>query len=333
MSSTTRSRARPGSGNHGGMPGRILSFAQAMPRGRSARAAIPVLLALLALARGAAAPAADVVSRPLPDARSFLEAVRDSLHSDQTLLAEYTFTEKHVESKLDSKGGVKSTKTEVYEVYPSSKPGHIYRRLVMVDGKPVDPKDLADEDRKHDAKMEKRRLELENETPEQKQRRLEKDAEDLRQEREVIEELFRMDSIEVAGRETLEGRSAVLVTFQPKPGFLPQTKGGKVLQKLAGRAWIDEEEKQLVRIDAQLLDALPVGPGGVFRLQKGARALFERRRVNDEVWLPAQARFSGAAKILLFVLGRLDATSEYGDYRKFTVSTSTDIGSIEHTTN
>lgn len=304
-----------------------------MSRSSPARPAVPVLLALAALCCSGAAAAADTSSRPLPDARSFLEAVRDSLHSDETLLSEYTFTENHVETKLDSKGVPKSSKTEVYEVYPSSKLGRLYRRLVRVNGKPVDPKELAEEDRKHDEKMERRRIELETETPEQRQRRLEKEQESLRREREVIEELFRMDDIRIAGRETLDGRSAVLVTFQPRPGYRPQTKGGKVLQKLAGRAWIDEEEKQLVRIDAELLDALPVGPGGVFRLQKGARAYFQRRRVNDEIWLPAEARFLGAAKIFFFVLGRLDARSEYSDYHKFTVSTSAEIGGVEKTTN
>jgi hypothetical protein len=313
------------------MANRVSRFSKAMFRGRDARSAARGLLAFAALTGGFGARTAAETSRPLPDARSFLEAVRDSLHSDQTLLAEYTFMEKHVETKLDSKGGVRSTKTEVYEVYPSSKPGRIYRRLVILDGKPVDPKDLAEEDRRHDAKMEKRRLELENETPEQNRRRLEKEGEDQRKEREVIEELFRMDDIQVAGRETLDGRGTILVTFRPRPGYRPRTKGGKVLQKLAGRAWIDEEEHQLVRIDAELLEALGVGPGGVFRLQKGARAFFQRRRVNDEIWLPAEARFVGAAKVLLFVLGRLDARSEYSDYRKFSVSTSTEIGGVETT--
>jgi hypothetical protein len=288
---------------------------------------------LLLLVCGGWAGANDFASKPLPDARPFLEAVRDSLKSDQTLLAEYTFLEKHIENKLDGKGTVKASKTEVYEVYPSSKPGRIYRRLVMVDGKPVDPKDLAEADRKQEEKSERRRLARENETPEQRQRRLEKEQENLRKEREIVEELFRMDEIEVAGREILNGRSTILVTFRPRPGFRPQTKGGKVLQKLAGRAWIDEEDRELVRIDAELLDALGVGPGGVFRLQKGARAFFERRRVNDEIWLPAEARFTGAAKVLLFVLGRLDARSSYSDYKKFSVSTSAEISDVEKTVN
>jgi len=306
-------------------------FLRLMSRRHRPPLAAPAFLALLAWAGSPGRLAAEVRERPLPEARSFLEAVRDSLHSDATLLSEYTFLERHVETKLDSKGEVKSTKLEVFEVYPSSKPGRIYRRLVMLNGKPVDPKELAEADRKQDEKAEKRRLELENEKAEQRERRLEKEDEDLQREREIVEELFRMDDIAVAGREMQDGRSTILVTFRPRPGYRPQTKGGKILQKLAGQAWIDEEEHQLVRIDAELLGPLGVGPGGVFRLQKGAHAFFQRRRVNDEIWLPAEARFVGAAKVLLFVLGRLDARSVYSDYRKFSVTTATDVGGVEKT--
>ena len=299
------------------------------------RARTPLRL-LPALAFAAAAPVlfaadADSSPRPLPEARPFLESVRERLHTDETLLSAYTFTERHVQTKLDSKGKVKSTRTEVYEVYPSSKPGRIYRRRVMVDGKPVPEKELAEEDRKQEEKMERKRAARENETPEQTRLREEREAETLRAERDVVDELFKMDDIAVAGRETIDGRPTILVTFRPHSGYKPQTKGGKVLQKVAGKAWIDEDEKQLVRIDAELLDPLPVGPAGIFRLQKGAHAYFVRRRVNDEVWLPVEARFVGAAKILLFVLGRLDAHSYYSDYRKFSVSTSEQVESVDKT--
>ncbi len=314
-----------------GMERTLARFLTAMSRERRIRpASVSFLLLALASVATASGGSDSVSSAPLPAARPFLEAVRDALRSDQSLMAEYTFNEKHVQSKLDRKGGVKSRKTEIYEVYPSEQPGRIYRRLVEVDGKPVDPKDLAEADRKHDERSERRRLARENETPEEARRREMKEQENLRKEREVVEELFQMDDIQVAGREMLEGRSAILVTFRPRPGFRPKTKGGKVLQRIAGRAWIDEQEKQLVRIDAELLDALPVGPGGIFRLQKGAHAFFERRRVNDEIWLPAEAQFVGAAKVLLFAVGRLDAHSYYSDYRKFQVSTSSEIGSVEN---
>ncbi|HSS45052.1 MAG TPA: hypothetical protein VLO07_06890 [Thermoanaerobaculia bacterium] len=292
---------------------------------RACRTAARVILAAVAFTFRASAPAAQDAEKSLPDATVFLDGVRETLRSDRLLLADYTFTEKHSEMRLDSKGGVKKAKSEIYEVYPTSKPGKMYRRLIARDGRSLDQKELAAQDQQQEAKAERRRLELERETPVERERRLAKDQEELRQEKEVIDELFRMDEITVVGREAVDGRGAVLVTFRPRPGYRPRTEGGKVLQKLAGRAWIDEDERQLARIDAELLDGLPVGPGGIFRLQKGARAFFERRKVNEEIWLPADARFTGAAKFLFFVLGRFEARSEYSDYRKFTVSTSTSI--------
>ena len=80
-----------------------------------------------------------------------------------------------------------------------------------------------------------------------------------------------------------------------------------------------------MRVEVKLLDSLGVGPAGVVRLQKGATSYFHRRKINGEIWLPSDARFTGAAKVLLFFGGRVDALFEYGDYKKFSVSTETVI--------
>jgi hypothetical protein len=54
-----------------------------------------------------------------------------------------------------------------------------------------------------------------------------------------------------------------------------------------------------------------------------------RRKVNDEIWLPAEARFTGAAKVLLLFGGRVDAIFEYGNYKKFSVSTDETVDTNE----
>mgnify|MGYP001183541368 CR=1 FL=1 len=66
--------------------------------------------------------------RPLPETAAFIEEVRQNLRSDRQLLEQYTFTEKRVEQRLDGKGAVKKTKTDVYEVYPSLESGRMYRQ-------------------------------------------------------------------------------------------------------------------------------------------------------------------------------------------------------------
>ncbi len=247
--------------------------------------------------------------RPLPDTATFIEEVRQNLRSDRALLEQYTFTETKVEQRLDAKGRVKKSKTETFEVYPSLEPGKMYRRLVARDGVPVGEKELADQDRKQEEKVAKA------------ERRRDGDDEDRREEERVVAELPQIYDVQLAGRETMDGRSVILVNFAPRPGYTAVTNGGRILQKIAGRAWVDEEDHELVRVEASLVDNLGVGPAGVVRLQKGTTSYFHRRKINGEIWLPADARFTGSAKILLFFGGSMDASFQYSDYKKFSTST------------
>jgi hypothetical protein len=293
-----------------------------------------LLLLLLAQAGFAAAqstPEADA-ARPLPEMREFIDHVRENLRSDDTLIADYTFTEKNTEMRLDSKGGVKKTKTATYEVYPSEGPGKMYRRLIARDGKLLDEKELAAQDKEQEARAERRRLRLQNETQADRNKRLAKNEAEKKKEREIVDELFRMDELVLEGRESIDGRNTILISFKPRPGYKPVSEDARAIQKLAGRAWMDEETYQLVKLEATLLDSLGVGPGRLVRLQKGAQAFLERRRVNNEIWLPARARFTGAAKAFFFIVGRVDVQSQYGDYKKFSVSTSESV-SAQKTSN
>ncbi len=282
----------------------------------------PGVLGFLFLA--SAAVAGDS-SRPLPELRPFLAEVRKTLRSDETLLGQYTFLENRTEHRLDSKGNVEKTISEVYEVYPSWEPKHTYRKLVARDGTLLSAKEIEEQDRKHEAKLEKEARKLAAEGTSAEERRVAKEAEALRKEEEAVEELFCVYEIAVVDRETLDGRDSILLTFHPRMNVKPTTAGGKILKKFSGRAWIDENDHQLVRIEAELIDNLSFGFGVLARLHKGARAEFQRRKVNDEIWLPAEAHFTGSARVLLFKGLRIDTWSEYSDYKKFTVDSSATV--------
>ncbi|HYX22118.1 MAG TPA: hypothetical protein VFA98_14850 [Thermoanaerobaculia bacterium] len=285
------------------------------------RAALPVLIACA----GSTLLADDRDARPLPEPRAFLDEVRRNIRSDDALLEQYTFTEKRIEKRLDGNGGVKKIKTETFEVYPSAEPGKMYRRLVARDDVPIPAKELAAQDRKQEERTELSEKRRAAEDDAARARRAAQEAQERREEQQVVDEVFRMDDIHVEGRESLNGRSTVVLSFGPRPGYKPVTGAAKVIQKLAGRAWVDEQDRQLVRIEARLLENLGVGPARLARLQKGAQTYFVRRKVNDEIWLPAEARFTGAAKVLLLFGARVDAIFQYGNYRKFSVSTDATV--------
>jgi hypothetical protein len=63
------------------------------------------------------------------------------------------------------------------------------------------------------------------------------------------------------------------------------------------------------------------GFGLLAKLKKGSRAQILRRKINDEIWLPAEAHFVGNARLLLVKGLHIDALSEYSDYKKFSVAT------------
>jgi hypothetical protein len=278
------------------------------------------LAGVLTLA-GAARAADQPSAAPLPDARTFISQVRERLHTDEFLLDQYTFTEKHTETNLDEKGGIRKITTATYEVYPSPEPGRTYRKLVEQDGKPLTASKLDKENRRQQEK-EWREAQI---VPEEEKKRARALAERQRTETEVIEDLFRVYDLQIVRREQLDGRSAILLTFHPRAGVEPATKAGKILKKFAGRAWIDEDDRQLVRVEGELVDDLSFGFGILAKLRKGATASMLRRKVNNEIWLPAEARFVGHARVLLVKGLHIDSLSQYSDYRKFTVATETAI--------
>lgn len=273
---------------------------------------------------GAAAPSPSV---PLPDLHAFLGEVRDRIHTDDFLLDQYTFNEKQTERQLDSDGNVRKVTTSLYEVYPSPQPGRTYRKLVERDGKRLTPEELAKEDEKQEAKDARKTAKLYGADA---SKRASAESERKLKETTTIDEIFRIFDFQIAGREEIDGRSAIVVSFEPRPGAETSTRGARIMKKFAGRAWVDEEDRQLVRVEAQLTDDLSFGFGLLAKLRKGARALIQRRKVNGEIWLPAEARFIGHARVFLVRGLHIDTMSEYSDYRKFTVATDVSV-KPEHT--
>ena len=261
--------------------------------------------------------------KPLPDLDTLLKQLRKTLHSDRVLLSQYTYVEKSTEHSLDKKGQVTKSEVEVREVYPSIYEDLSYERLISKNGKPVDPKELEKKDREQQKKVLDRMSKQEHGTSADKEKQLAKNDERRRKEDEAIDEAFALYSISMKGREVVDGHDAIVLDFRAKPDFKTKTDGGKILKKLKGRAWIDERDHELIRIEIDLLDTISFGFGMLARLNPGAHAMFQRRLVNNEIWLPAQVHFSGSARVLLVKGVRVDTTSEYSDYKKFSVDTAT----------
>jgi len=263
--------------------------------------------------------------RPLPELDSFLARVKDGLKSDRLLLCQYTYTMKTTTRNLDGKGRVTKAETREYEVYPSLEEDETYERLVAENGRPVDPKKIEAQDREFRKKTEAptRRLAAENSSDREK--RLAKEAEESRKERATIEDLLQLYAFALTSRESVEGHSGVWIEFVPRPEYRPKTRDGEMLKKIRGRALVSESDYQVMRVDAELIDDLSFGLGLLARVHRGTRLTFIRRKVNDEVWLPAESHFAASVRRWLFKRLRIESTSVFSGYMKYSVSSTQEI--------
>ncbi|HYS26286.1 MAG TPA: hypothetical protein VEP46_11800 [Vicinamibacterales bacterium] len=275
--------------------------------------------ALVLLVAFLAAPAAQ--ERPLPEYDAFAAQVKKHLATDEERQSGYMFVERRTEERLDGSGRSTRESVKVFEVYPGLPGEDRYRRLIEEDGKPVPPVKLAEKDRDRQKEVEAYARRMSAPTGRQKEtQHLQKER---RRYESAVDDVFRVYDIQMVRRELVDGHETILATLMPKRGVQPQTDDGKIMRHFKARAWISESDYELVRVEIEALDDLSFGMGLLARVHKGTTASYQRRKVNDEVWLPAQVTWTASARVLLLRRLRLRGIADFSGYRKFTVDTST----------
>jgi hypothetical protein len=247
--------------------------------------------------------------------------VKKHLATDEERQSGYMFVERRTEERLDGSGRSTRESVKVFEVYPGLPGEDRYRRLIEQDGKPVPQGKLAEKDRDRQKEVEAYSRRMSAPTDRQKEtQHLQKER---RRYESAVDDVFRVYDIQMVRREPVDGHDTILATLTPKRGVKPATDDGKIMQHFKARAWISESDYELVRVEIEALDDLSFGMGLLARVHKGTTASYQRRKVNDEVWLPAQVTWTASARVLLLRRLRLRGIADFSGYRKFTVDTST----------
>jgi hypothetical protein len=262
----------------------------------------------------ACAAAARAQEPPLPDAQAFLASALTLIRSNDLVRIRYTFTETETRYSYGVSGGLTKRQVRVYEVDPSPDAELTYRRLVSVNGVP--PSDLAKNDAEHQRNVQEWTARRQQEGEDARAARLRRAAEEEARERAVVEELTSIYDVRMTERDTVDGRPAILFTFDPRPGYRPRTREGRIINHFRGRAWFDEQDRELVRLQVEALESVSVKFGFIFRLLKGSRGRMERRKIDGEAWLPTYSRFTGSGRVLFVARIDLDQESVFSSYRK-----------------
>jgi hypothetical protein len=144
-----------------------------------------VLLCLVAIS-------GDAQERPLPDARLFLQEVRQHLDTDDERQSGYMYVQTRREQKLDKAGRPTSESVKVSESYPALPGEERWARLLSEDGRPVPPNDLEKGDRDRQKHVEEYARQLAKD-PAQMRAKQDRERERNRHERaESIDDVFRV---------------------------------------------------------------------------------------------------------------------------------------------
>jgi hypothetical protein len=240
-----------------------------------------------------------------------MKKVRNAARLDYEIQKEFRYVERRRDIRMSALGKVTVGPVRTFEVYPSETPGHPYRRLIAIDGKPLDPEELSRRDAEHQKALAERRTESARE----RAKRLEHQAEERRERNAVLDDALAVFEIVFVGKRIVEGQSLLIANATPKPHARVTTREGKWMKQFAGEVWISESDHQIARLDMRAIDDVSIGWGIVGRIHKGSRFVFARRKIED-TWLPSEVTFDATGRSLLFRKFEVRTTTTFSDYRR-----------------
>ena len=257
-----------------------------------------------------------ISNQKLPDIPKLLEELQANQDEIERILEDYSYKQQTVKRELTNKGelNVKEKETVQLTFYK----GFRVSRLIAKNGKPLSPKDQANEDKN----AQKRVREIDKILAKEASRDVSQNrtgSPDGRGRGISIAEVLRASKLTNPRRERLKSRDVVVFDFEPNPNF--DFKNAKSFLKFFGKTvgviWIDEKDKQVVRLEAILADSYKVGGGLLAKLRKGASFTLEQDRINNEIWLPTNADINLSVRILLFGGVKVNQIVRSFDYKKF----------------
>jgi hypothetical protein len=253
---------------------------------------------------------------PLPDIPSLLRALQTNEDRVEDILETYSFDQRIVKRQIGRDGVLREIESETNQL--SFYKGYRISRMIEKNGRPLNEREQAAEDRE----VQKRVEEIERRIAREERRRVSQSSAgppDGEGRRISIAEVLRASNLLNPRRERFKGRDVIVFDFEPNPDFDYKNAKSflKFFGKTAGVMWIDEKDKQVARIDAVLFDNYKVGGGILANLKKGASFTLEQERVNDEIWLPSIADINLDVRVLLVAGINVNQIIRSYNYKKF----------------
>jgi hypothetical protein len=254
----------------------------------------------------------------LPSARQCLaaerlpsasEVIRRMLERAQSVARDewgthYAYEKRSRLAHLDAAGQTFKSEEKFYEVTLIA--GFPFNRLVKIRGRELTPEELKREQRKEERFQQ--RFTSHNVTNML-----------ARKEAWVTPQLLERYDFVVKERVVMNDRPTLILTFSPKTGKLPEKAvSDKLLNRLAGTVWIDEQDAETTKLAVNLTDSISLGWFGMLGSLSRCDLSLDRKRMPEGVWVNARQILQIQCRKLASTL-RFRSTEESSEYKKVVV--------------
>ncbi len=224
---------------------------------------------------------------PAPDPTEIVQRSVQSINRDWDAAPQYDFTERDDITK-SGKRTVKTFRVTMIDGSP-------YNELIAVNGKPLPARQAAAEKQKLQQETDRRRHESAN----QRQARIAAYEKERHQDHALFREMMKAFEFKQAGEETLNGRRCLVLDATPKPGYRPPTRETAVLEGMRGKMWVDAEQYQWVKVQAEVFRPVTFGLF-IARVRPGTAFTLEQAPVAGNIWLPSHFSMRLNARVLVW---------------------------------
>jgi hypothetical protein len=221
------------------------------------------ILFLLPLASLAQAP-------PIPDVPTLLQQVMAHQRQMDAVRENYTYRELQVIQSLDKNGNVRKTESDEYNVFFVNT--HEVDRLVKKNGEELG----TGAQNKEQARVMKAIEQAQKTPPGQVP-----DSDTV-----SVSRLLAILKVSSPRRILMDGRSTLVFDFVGDPHARTHGRAEDASKKLAGTLWIDEQDREVRRMEAHFDDNFHMG-FGLMSVAKGSTFLFEQKPIRGGLWLPS----------------------------------------------
>ena len=265
---------------------------------------------------------------PLPDLKVLFKQLEENQKAIDKVKENYAGTRAEENTEYEGDGRVKKHETAEYTFFYLE--GEEISTQVKKDGKP-----LSEEERKKEAARVKKRIEeVQAQAAKKEAKKEAKDAKNKEEGKEDkdkddddvgIDVFLRTSQFVNPRRERFRGQDVLVFDFEGNPDYKPRNMGERIVQKLAGVVWVDENARDVARLEAYFTSDAKIGGGLLLNLQRGTGFVFEQAYLNNEVWLPIYEEAHVGVRFLLVKGVRALQITRYSDYKRFHVESLSQV--------